>query len=96
MSTSPALSATQDPTMHTQVDGRSYLPERISVIAALSHIRSARKSPKNVDAVYVYAFTGRDGIPLHVVYIHHTPGRWHGVKDVIDVYEIPTATLTDL
>ncbi|MCX5074305.1 hypothetical protein OHA84_19405 [Streptomyces sp. NBC_00513] len=96
MSTSPTLSTTQHPTMHTQVDGLSYRPERVSVIAALSHIRSARKSPKNVDAVNVYAFTGRDGIPLHVVYIHHTPGRWHGVKDVIDVYEIPTAALTDL
>ncbi|MEV6679588.1 hypothetical protein AB0N09_22425 [Streptomyces erythrochromogenes] len=96
MSSSPTLSTTQHPTMHTQVDGLSYRPERISVIAALSHIRSARKSPKNVDAVNVYAFTGRDGIPLHVVYIHHTPGRWHGVKDVIDVYEIPTAALTDL
>ncbi|MGW7312656.1 hypothetical protein [Streptomyces sp. NPDC054865] len=96
MSTSPILSTTQHPTVHTQVDGLSYGPERVSVIAALSHIRSARKSSKNVDAVHVYAFTGRDGIPLHVVYIHHTPGRWHGVRDVIDVYEIPTATLTDL
>ncbi|MCP3756288.1 hypothetical protein [Streptomyces sp. TBY4] len=96
MSHSPTLAATQHPTLHTQVDGARYRPERLTVISVLSHIRSARKSPQNVDAVNVYAFTSRDGIPLHVVYIHHTPGRWHGVKDVIDVYEIPTAALTDL
>ncbi|MET9597445.1 hypothetical protein [Streptomyces sp. NPDC006459] len=96
MSTSPALSTTQHPTLHTQVDGLKYRPEPITVIAVLSHIRNARKSPRNVDVVNVYAFTGRDGIPLHVVYIHHAPGRWHGVDDVIDVYEIPTAALTDL
>ncbi|MFZ3498743.1 hypothetical protein ACODT5_36945 [Streptomyces sp. 5.8] len=96
MSSSPALSTTQHPTLYTQVDGVRYRPETITVIGVLSHISSARKTPTHVDAVNVYAFTGRDGIPLHVVYIHHIPGRWHGANDVIDVYEIPTATLTDL
>ncbi|THA37119.1 hypothetical protein [Streptomyces sp. A1547] len=96
MSPSPARSTTQHPTLHTQVDGMNYRPDPITVIATLSHIRSARKSPKSVDAVNVYAFTSRDGIPLHVVYIHHVPGRWDGVREVIDVYEIPTAALTDL
>ncbi|MGW7138787.1 hypothetical protein [Streptomyces xanthophaeus] len=96
MSPSPALSTTQHPTLHTQADGFNYRPEPISLIAALSGIRNARKSPKAVDTVNVYAFTSRDGTPLHVAYIHHARGRWTGVNDVIDVYEIPTAALTDL
>ncbi|MDD9378906.1 hypothetical protein M8Z33_20025 [Streptomyces sp. ZAF1911] len=93
---SPTLSATQHPTLYTQVDGVRYRPETVTVIGVLSHISSARGGIESVDAVHVYAFTGRDGIPLHVVYIHHTPGRWHDANDVIDVYEIPTAALTDL
>ncbi|MFJ6798848.1 hypothetical protein [Streptomyces sp. NPDC091268] len=93
---SPTLSTTQHPTLYTQADGVRYRPEPMTVIGVLSHISSARAGVESVDAVNVYAFTSRDGIPLHVVYIHHTPGRWHGVKDVIDVYEIPTAALTDL
>ncbi|MEU6891537.1 hypothetical protein ABZ934_07000 [Streptomyces sp. NPDC046557] len=83
-------------TLHTQVDGANYRPEPISLYAALSGIRKARKSPKTVDAVNVYAFTSRDGIPLHVAYVHYAPGHWSNVADVFEVYEIPTTALTDL
>lgn len=83
-------------TMHTHVDGRRYRPEPISLDAALAGIRKARRSPKAVDTVNVYAFTGRDGTALHVAYVHFIPGRWSGVNDVIDIYEIPTDASTDL
>ncbi|MER0446594.1 hypothetical protein ABR738_18850 [Streptomyces sp. Edi4] len=87
---------TSTATLLTMVDGRNCRPEPISLYAALTGIRKARKSPTTVDAVNVYAFTDRNGTPLHVAYIHHTPGRWSNVAEVIDVYEIPTDLLTDL
>ncbi|MFJ2185931.1 hypothetical protein ACIOJG_35600 [Streptomyces anulatus] len=83
-------------TLFTQVDGRNFHPEPIALHAALSGIRKARKSPKAVDAVNVYAFTSRDGSALHVAYVHYTRGHWSNVDDVFDVYEIPTNALTDL
>ncbi|MFF3689875.1 hypothetical protein [Streptomyces sp. NPDC002187] len=87
---------TRPATMYTQFDGTNHRPEQISLHAALAGIRTARKSPNAVDTVNVYAFTSRDGNALHVAYIHYTPGHWSNVNDVIDVYEIPTHTLTDL
>ncbi|MCT9087333.1 hypothetical protein N4G70_00440 [Streptomyces sp. ASQP_92] len=87
---------TRPATLFTQVDGRNYRPEPISLDAARSGIRRARASRDAVDAVNVYATTDRDGTALHVAYIHHTPGRWSNVSEVIDVYEIPTDALTDL
>ncbi|MFK8907563.1 hypothetical protein [Streptomyces sp. YS-3] len=87
---------TRTATMYTQVDGANYRPEPISLYAALSGIRKARKSAKAVDAVNVYAFTSRDGSALHVAYIHYTPGHWWDVNEVFYIYEIPTHALTDL
>ncbi|WP_336318721.1 hypothetical protein [Streptomyces lavendofoliae] len=83
-------------TLFTHVDGRNYRPEPIALDAALLGIRKARKSPTAVDAVNVYAFASRDGAALHVTYVHFVPGHWSNVNEVFDVYEIPTAALTDL
>ncbi|MEU7163855.1 hypothetical protein AB0A70_04315 [Streptomyces morookaense] len=87
---------TRYPMLYTQVDGRIYRGEPISLYTALSGIRKARKSPKAVDTVNVYTCTDRTGTALHIAYVHFTPGHWDNVNDVIDVYEIPTAALTDL
>ncbi|MER5504165.1 hypothetical protein ABT052_02420 [Streptomyces sp. NPDC002766] len=78
-------------------DRRGVGRRRLTAHQASASIRSARRQPGTVvDAVHVYATTDRDGIPLHVGYVHYTPGYWTGVTDVVDVYEIPTDALTDL
>ncbi|MBV1947052.1 hypothetical protein [Streptomyces sp. BV129] len=78
-------------------DHRPERGRRLTAHLAAASIRRARnQSGKVVDAVHVYATTDRDGTPLHIGYVHYTPGYWSGVSDVIDVYEIPTDALTDL
>ncbi|RFU83268.1 hypothetical protein DY218_28590 [Streptomyces triticagri] len=79
------------------VDDRRAAPCRLTVHQATAAIRSARRvGAKTVDAVHVYACTARNGEALHIAYVHYTPGLWTGVTDVADIYEIPTAALTDL
>lgn len=70
---------------------------RLTTYDATAAIRSARKRPATeVAAVNVYACTDRDGEPLHIAYVQHAVDRWSNVTGVADIYEIPTATLTDL
>ncbi|MFD9629336.1 hypothetical protein [Streptomyces violascens] len=84
-------------TWYPLIDDRHCDGRRLSAYQAAADIRRARRQPKTiVDAVHAYATTDRDGIPLHIAYVHYTPGFWTGVADVIDVYEIPTDALTDL
>jgi len=84
-------------TQYTQIDGRRCSWVRLTAHEAAAAIRRERKQPRKVvDAVHVYATTDRDGTPLHIGYVHYTPGYWSRVADVINVYEIPTAALTDL
>jgi len=84
-------------TQYTHIDDRRGGGIRLAAHEAAASIRSARRQPgKVVDAVHVYATTDRDGMPLHVGYVHYTPGYWTGVNEVVNVYEIPTDALTDL
>ncbi|WP_326711662.1 hypothetical protein OG758_22750 [Streptomyces sp. NBC_01474] len=84
-------------TLYPLIDDRLCSARHLTAHQATAGIRSARRQPsKVVDAVHVYATTDREGTPLHIGYVHYTPGYWTGVADVIDVYEIPTDALTDL
>ncbi|MDX3077309.1 hypothetical protein [Streptomyces sp. MI02-7b] len=84
-------------TWYPVIDDRRDNGRRLTSHQAAAGIRGARRQPsKVVDAVHVYATSDRDGTPLHIGYVHYTPGYWTGVTDVIDVYEIPTDALTDL
>ncbi|MFE0137758.1 hypothetical protein ACFWY6_40305 [Streptomyces sp. NPDC059037] len=84
-------------TWYPLIDNRPTGGRRMTTYQATTSIRSSRRQPPTtVDAVHVYATTDRVGTALHVAYIHYTPGFWSNVDDVIDVYEIPTDTLTDL
>lgn len=79
------------------IDDRPRNGRRLSAYEAARSVRGARRRPAMaVDAVHVYATTAYDGTPLHIAYVHYTPGYWTGVSDVVDVYEIPTDALTDL
>ncbi|MFK0104764.1 hypothetical protein [Streptomyces sp. NPDC091217] len=78
-------------------DRRPEFGRHLTAHAAARCIRGARRMPATaVDAVHVYATTDRDGTPLHIGYVHYTPGYYTDVTDVIDVFEIPTHDLTDL
>lgn len=80
-------------TVETLVDGRRFVPERISVHTARNSISGNRRS---ADAVHVYETSDRDGTRMHVAAVHFGPGRWSNVDDVTVIYEIPTAALTDI
>ncbi|KUN28844.1 hypothetical protein AQJ23_07935 [Streptomyces antibioticus] len=83
-------------TLHTRTDGRTYRPEHLSTDTARRLIRRARANRTGVAAVHVYECTDRDGNALHIAYVHYAPDHWSNVTDGIDIYEIPTAALTDL
>ncbi|MGY0024584.1 hypothetical protein ACVHNB_37170 [Streptomyces sp. YJ-C3] len=83
-------------TLYTRTDGRNYRPERLSIETVRQLLRRARIHRSGVDAVHVYECTDRAGTPLHIAYVRFAENRWSNVRDVIDIYEIPTAALTDL
>ena len=83
-------------TLYTRTDGRTYRPEYISADTARRLIRRARTNRTGVEAVHVYECTDRDGNALHIAYVCYAPDHWSNVTGVIDVYEIPTAALTDI
>ncbi|MFD4999837.1 hypothetical protein [Streptomyces buecherae] len=84
-------------TWYPVVDDRRGAGRPITAHRAAAEIRRARRQPAEiVDAIHVYATTDRTGDALHIGYIHYTPGHWTDVADVIDIYEIPTAALTDI
>jgi hypothetical protein len=66
---------------------------RISIRDARSGINAARRSKADV---HVYETVDRDGTPMHVAYAHYGPGTWDNVAYSTEIYEIPTAALTDL
>ncbi|WP_405530370.1 hypothetical protein OG592_21005 [Streptomyces avidinii] len=68
-------------------------PECISLYIALQCIRRGRRSTATVS---VYETTDREGTALHVAHVHYGPERFDGADFVTDIYEIPTAVLTDL
>ncbi|MFC8337585.1 hypothetical protein ACFUJX_11405 [Streptomyces rubiginosohelvolus] len=82
-------------TLYTRTCARQYRPEQLSADTVRSLIRRARKNT-SVEAVHIYQCTDRSGAPLHVAYVRFAPDCWSNVTGVIDVYETPTAALTDL
>ncbi|MDT0347541.1 hypothetical protein [Streptomyces litchfieldiae] len=65
----------------------------ISIRDARAGINAARKYKADVQ---VHETTDRDGTPLHVAYAHYGPGTWDNAAFSTEIYEIPTAALTDL
>ncbi|WP_405636588.1 hypothetical protein OHB53_35305 [Streptomyces sp. NBC_00056] len=82
-------------TLYTRSTDRDFPPEFLSADTVRGLIRRARKNT-GVEAVHVYECTDRTGTPLHIAYVRFAQGRWSNVTDVTDIYEIPTAALTDL
>ncbi|MFE3578915.1 hypothetical protein [Streptomyces vinaceus] len=81
--------------MHRTGETRTaqWRPERLSTHTARSCIRRGRR---NAATVNVYETTDRQGTALHVAYVHHGSDLYEGVDFVTDIYEIPTAALTEL
>ncbi|MEV5139678.1 hypothetical protein AB0K71_17865 [Streptomyces syringium] len=77
---------------YTTVNGACFLPfpSRMPARSVAPAVRSALKK----HLVHEYDVAARDGSPLRIVYIRHTPGTWSGGEDVIDVYEVPTQELS--
>jgi hypothetical protein len=91
MATTTELAAT----LYTRTEERTYRPEFLPADTVRGLIRRARKNT-GVDAVHVYECTDRDGTPMHIAYVRFAPHHWSNVTGVIDIYELPTAALTDL
>ncbi|MEU6755416.1 hypothetical protein [Streptomyces sp. NPDC046685] len=68
-------------------------PEAISADTARRLIRRGRRSKA---AISLYETTDRQGVALHVAHVHFGPELYDGADFVTDIYEIPTAALTDL
>ncbi|RPF33596.1 hypothetical protein [Streptomyces sp. TLI_185] len=83
-------------TLYTRTAERTYRPEHLNADTVRRLIRRARTNRTGVEAVHIYECTGRDGTAVHIAYIRYAPDHWSNVTDVLDVYEIPTAALTDL
>ncbi|MFE6689714.1 hypothetical protein ACFVFQ_24960 [Streptomyces sp. NPDC057743] len=92
MTTATKLAAT----LYTRADGRTYRPEYLNADTVRRLIRRARTNRTGVEAVHVYECADRDGTPLHIAYVRYALDHWSNVTGVIDVYEIPTAALTNL
>lgn len=80
-------------TVETLVDGRRFVPERISVHTARNAISGNRR---RADAVHVYETTDRDGTLIHIAHVYFGPGHWSNADHVTVIYEIPTEALTDI
>ncbi|WP_406104722.1 hypothetical protein OG698_21320 [Streptomyces sp. NBC_01003] len=91
MTATTALAAT----LYTRSSDRVFPPEFLSADTVRGLIRRARRNT-GVEAVHVYECADRTGAPLHIAYVRFASGNWSNVTDVIDIYEIPTAALTDL
>ncbi|RSS79492.1 hypothetical protein [Streptomyces sp. WAC06614] len=68
-------------------------PEAITTFTARQCIRRGRRNDATVS---VYETCDRNGVALHVAHVHYGPGHYSGADFVTDIYEIPTAALTDL
>lgn len=82
-------------TLYTRTTDRTYRPEHLNADTVRRLIRRARNN-SGVEVVHIYECTDRDGTPLHIAYVAYAPDCWSNVTGVIDIYEIPTASLTDL
>ncbi|MER6782719.1 MULTISPECIES: hypothetical protein [unclassified Streptomyces] len=67
-------------------------PELVSVDTVWRLIKRYRRANA---AVSVHETTDRDGVPLHVVHVEHGP-IYEATDCCTDIFEIPTAALTDL
>ncbi|MFE4656768.1 hypothetical protein ACFRFJ_08740 [Streptomyces hydrogenans] len=70
-----------------------YRPERLTVHTARGCISAARKG---VETVHVYETTDRDGNSLHIAHVHNSFRYWNNGAFITEIYEIPTAALTDI
>ncbi|MFD6873192.1 MULTISPECIES: hypothetical protein [unclassified Streptomyces] len=67
-------------------------PEPVSVDTVWRLLKRYRRANA---AVSVHETTDRQGTPLHVVHVHHGP-IYDATDFCTDIFEIPTAALTDL